>query len=139
MKLNYKNKSVVNIFKLVFDNLIPNNNENEMPSFTKAVNIKIFLKNILSNKRFKNSLEKEISFFTEKNTKLNIHKIILKEKIIENLLGDQMIKEYFGSKKVIKILEKRTVSQSKKNKLKKNNIYTLLKVVKNNFRIYKDV
>ena len=141
MEINYKEKKIKNIFKTKFDYLIPYDHSSRMPKFSKVVNIEFFLKNI-SNNKIKNILKKKINFFLKKKINLNdkdkFHNLILKDKTIETLLGDQMIYEYYGSGKIIKILEKRSKKLLKKNKLKKHDLYSLVKVVKNKVKIYKD-
>ena len=102
-----KKKNYELLTKLFMDKLIPHDKKKLMPSFSQAVNIKNFyikIKKNLPKKIFYDYLNILDSFKKDK-------KIDYLSKNLPNLLGNDILIEYYCSKKVtkcLKIISKKT-------------------------------
>jgi len=146
MKKIKLNKLVLNkIFKGLVDTMIPMSQDKIMPKASEAINLKLFLKNILIEKKLKNLIYEKIYIISKNNIKKKTadwHDLgvkIAKSKIIEKDIEKYLLESYFTSKRVQKQLLKKTdkTLYVKKNKNKK--IFLLLKLVKKADLRYKNV
>ena len=141
IKLNYKNKNFNKFFKEAFDRMIPEDKNYKMIPFSKAVNLNSFLKKIFLNHKTKKKLEKALNK-SLKNKKsieyLKLENLSTEQLIIEKILGDHVLEAYFGSNKIIKILDKKTKMLLSNVKLNRDSMLSVLKVAKNKLPIYKE-
>lgn len=84
-------KNLENEYSKLFDELIPDSKEYGFSSFSKSVNVKLFLKDL---RRIK-----------PKSYKLILKNLISKREII-NLIGYEILEAYFLSKNVLKNLKR---------------------------------
>ena len=69
---------------------------------------------------------------------LKLENLSTEQLIIEKILGDHVLEAYFGSNKIIKILDKKTKMVLSNVKLNRDNMLSVLKVAKNKLPIYKE-
>jgi hypothetical protein len=128
-------KNIKIIIEGVVNKMIPNN-KNFITTKTSAVlNIDKFLKIIKKNKILKEKIQYINNLI--KRTKNNNYQYfineIFKSKIIESSIQEHLLENYFTSKKIIKILEKKTKAFLKQYKEKDIN-YLLRSVKKSKLR-----
>ena len=123
----------------VINKMIPSN-ENFLKTKTSTIlNIDKFLKIIKKKQIVKNKLE-HINNLIKKSKNKNYQNFIneiFKIRIIEDDIKESLLEDYFSSKKIIKILEKKTQNFLKQNKEK--NINYLLRYVKKSKLKYKKI
>lgn len=104
-----------NLVKSIIDKMIPPNKE--MPCASEVIEIKSFVKKILK----------------KDNNKFILNKKNLNVEMFEKTIQVELIEEYFTSKKVLKILEKKTdkfISMIKLKRKKSSSIVYLTRSVK---------
>lgn len=104
-----------NLIKSIIDKMIPPSKE--MPCASEVIEIKSFVKKILKKDNNKSILNK-------KNPDVEM---------LEKNIQEELIEEYFTSKKVLKILEKKTdkfISMIKQKRKKSSSIVSLTRSVK---------
>jgi hypothetical protein len=110
--------------------LIPNNKNFIVTKTNKILNMDKFLRIINKNKIIKKKIQ-NINNLIKKSENKNYHYFIneiFKSKIIESHIQEQLLEDYFTSKKIIKILE--TKSKIFLNQYKERDINHLLRYVK---------
>ena len=123
----------------VINKMIPSNENFLKTKTSKILNIDKFLKIIKKKQIVKNKLE-HINNLIKKSKNKNYQNFIneiFKIRIIEDDIKEQLLEDYFSSKKIIKILEKKTQNFLKQNKEK--NINYLLRYVKKSKLKYKKI
>ena len=115
-------------------------NKNFLKTKTSTIlNIDKFLEIIKKKKIVKSKLE-HINNLIKKSKNKNYQNFIneiFKTRIIEDAIKEQLLEDYFSSKKIIKILEIKTQNFLKQNK--KKNINYLLRYVKKSKLKYKNI
>ena len=112
-----------NNLKIILNQMIPG--DKFMPSFSNAVKIEIILKKHLKSKLIL-SLKKKRIYSTKKKEFDNFEKI----------LGNDILDAYFTSNSVIKALN--LMKRSYLENTKKENMFKLLKKVKNKKKIFRN-
>ena len=112
-----------NNLKIILNKMIPGNKF--MPSFSKAVKIEIILNKYLKNKLMLNLKKKRINFNKMKDFDN-----------YERVLGNDIFNTYFTSNSVIKALN--LMKRSYLENTKKDNMFKLLKKVKNKKKIFRN-
>ena len=112
-----------NNLKKILNQMIPGNKF--MPSFSKAVKIEIILNKYLKNKLMLSLKKKRINFNKMKDFDN-----------YEKVLGNDILNTYFTSNSVIKALN--LMKRSYLENTKKENMFKLLKKVKNKKKIFRN-
>ena len=112
-----------NNLKIILNQMIPGNKF--MPSFSKAVKIEIILNKYLKNKLMLSLKKKRINFNKMKDFDN-----------YEKVLGNDILNTYFTSNSVIKALN--LMKRSYLENTKKENMFKLLKKVKNKKKIFRN-
>ena len=112
-----------NNLKIILNQMIPGNKF--MPSFSKAVKIEIILNKYLKNKLMLSLKKKRINFNKMKDFDN-----------YEKVLGNDILNTYFTSNSVIKALN--LMKRSYLKNTKKENIFKLLKKVKNKKKFFRN-
>ena len=112
-----------NNLKIILNQMIPGNKF--MPSFSKAVKIEIILNKYLKNKLMLSLKKKRINFNKMKDFDN-----------YEKVLGNDILNTYFTSNSVIKALN--LMKRSYLKNTKKENMFKLLKKVKNKKKIFRN-
>ena len=112
-----------NNLKKILNQMIPGNKF--MPSFSKAVKIEIILNKYLKNKLMLSLKKKRINFNKMKDFDN-----------YEKVLGNDILNTYFTSNSVIKALN--LMKRSYLKNTKKENMFKLLKKVKNKKKIFRN-
>ena len=123
----------------VINKMIPSNKNFLKTKTSTILNIDKFLKIIKKKQIVKNKLE-HINNLIKKSKNKNYQNFIneiFKIRIIEDDIKESLLEDYFSSKKIIKILEKKTQNFLKQNKEK--NINYLLRYVKKSKLKYKKI
>lgn len=115
---NFKNN-----LKIILNQMIPGNKF--MPSFSKAVKIEIILNKYLKNKLMLSLKKKHINFNKMKDFDN-----------YEKVLGNDILNTYFTSNSVIKALN--LMKRSYLKNTKKENMFKLLKKVKNKKKFFRN-
>jgi hypothetical protein len=132
-------KNIKIIIEGVVNKMIPNNKNFIMTKTSAVLNIDKFLKIIKKNKILKKKIQ-HINNLIKKSKDNNYQYFIneiFKSKIIENCIQENLLEDYFTSKKIIKILETKTKTFLKQYKEKDIN-YLLRSVKKSKLR-YKSI
>jgi hypothetical protein len=119
--------------------MIPSNKNFLKTKTSTILNIDKFVKIIKKNPIIKKKIvhiNNLIKKSKNKNYQIFINEIF-KTRIIEDDIKEQLLEDYFSSKKIIKILEIKTQNFLKKNK--KKNINYLLQYVKKSKLKYKNI
>lgn len=109
-------KNLINRYKKIFDELIPNSKKDGFYCFSKSVNVNLFFKDL---KRIDPSSYKIIS------------KRLISKNQLTDLIGHQILEAYFLSKEVLKKLKKYEKKKFLEKKFIKDEI-KLIKIKKNN-------
>jgi hypothetical protein len=123
----------------VINKMIPSNKNFLKTKTSTILNIDKFVKIIKKNPIIKKKIvhiNNLIKKSKNKNYQIFINEIF-KTRIIEDDIKEQLLEDYFSSKKIIKILEIKTQNFLKKNK--KKNINYLLQYVKKSKLKYKNI
>jgi hypothetical protein len=123
-------KNIRILIEGVVNKMIPNNKNFIVTKTNKILNMDKFLRIINKNKIIKKKIQ-NINNLIKKSENKNYHYFIneiFKSKIIESHIQEQLLEDYFTSKKIIKILE--TKSKIFLNQYKERDINHLLRYVK---------
>ena len=123
----------------VINKMIPSNKNFLKTKTSTILNIDKFVKIIKKNPIIKKKIvhtNNLIKKSKNKNYQIFINEIF-KTRIIEDDIKEQLLEDYFSSKKIIKILEIKTQNFLKQNK--KKNINYLLRYVKKSKLKYKNI
>jgi hypothetical protein len=132
-------KNIRILIEGVVNKMIPNNKNFIVTKTNKILNMDKFLRIINKNKIIKKKIQ-NINNLIKKSENKNYHYFIneiFKSKIIESHIQEQLLEDYFTSKKIIKILE--TKSKIFLNQYKERDINHLLRYVKKFKFIYKKI
>jgi hydroxymethylpyrimidine pyrophosphatase-like HAD family hydrolase len=124
-------KTIKLLVEGVLNKMIPKDNFIKINT-SEIVNVDKFIKIINKKKILKKEIH-QINNLIKKSKNNNYQYLvnkILQSRIVENEIQEQLLEDYFTSKKVIKILENKTKIFFKK--YKKENINNLLRFVKKN-------
>ena len=145
IKLEYKNRNTIKFFKNLFNTMIPENKDNKLPKLSDATNVKDLLKVIFLNRDLKTKLKKKlIKIFSNHKRNKNIDYSILGKEIaeskeIENLIEHYLLQAYFTSTIVKKKLSQVAHTHLLGNKIKRENISSLVGKIKNSKIRYKKI
>ena len=117
------NKTSLKALKEIFDIFIPNSKKEKMPSFSEVVNVDSFISYLNKNQKIDKSFIILLNKDSKKNNKLTLENI----KKVEKIFGDQLIKSYFSSKKIIEILNKNKLKSALIKNYKEKKITKLIK------------
>jgi len=132
-------KNIRILIEGVVNKMIPNNKNFIVTKTNKILNMDKFLRIINKNKIIKKKIQ-NINNLIKKSENKNYHYFIneiFKSKIIESHIQEQLLEDYFTSKKIIKILE--TKSKIFLNQYKERDINHLLRYVKKLKFTYKKI
>jgi hypothetical protein len=132
-------KNIRILIEGVVNKMIPNNKNFIVTKTNKILNMDKFLRIINKNKIIKKKIQ-NINNLIKKSENKNYHYFIneiFKSKIIESHIQEQLLEDYFTSKKIIKILE--TKSKIFLNQYKERDINHLLRYVKKFKFTYKKI
>ena len=132
-------KNIRILIEGVVNKMIPNNKNFIVTKTNKILNMDKFLRIINKNKIIKKKIQ-DINNLIKKSENKNYHYFIneiFKSKIIESHIQEQLLEDYFTSKKIIKILE--TKSKIFLNQYKERDINHLLRYVKKLKFTYKKI
>ena len=105
---------------MLVDKLIPH--DPRMDKASKVINIKKFLRKILKNQNLRNKIRNfDIKSNKEIRNSSDLAKYFVEKKFLYDEIGNDLIIEYFSSKKIFNRLNK------KNKKYNKKNIYNLIK------------
>jgi hypothetical protein len=132
-------KNIRILIEGVVNKMIPNNKNFIITKTNKILNMDKFLRIINKNKIIKKKIQNINNLIkkTENNNYEYFINEIFKSKIIESHIQEQLLEDYFTSKKIIKILE--TKSKIFLNQYKEGDINYLLRYVKKLKFTYKKI
>ena len=117
---NSNNKDTLSFFTMLVDKLIPH--DPRMDKASKVINIKKFLRRILKNQNLRNKIRNfDIKSNKEITNSSDLAKYFVEKKFLDDEIGNDLIIEYFSSKKIFNRLNK------KNKKYNKIDIYKLIK------------
>ena len=145
IKLENNNKNTIIFFKNLFDTMIPERKDKKFPKLSDVIHVRKLLKVIFLNKNLKNKLKEKLNLIFENYTQEeNLNYSILGKKVaeskeIENLIAHYILEAYFTSILIKKKLSQETNVLLSRNKIKRSNISSLLKKIKNSRIGYKKI
>lgn len=126
-----KHKERKLFIKKIIDKMIPNNKFYEMPAASEVVNLSLIYNQIKDNKLINKELKK-LSYDNKSQPMLKNTNLIFNQSIVEKEISHKLLENYFTSKKILRILEKKSKKISfgkKKDRLEEKKLFKSIKKI----------